>query len=312
MQSMPFRAMGCQMLAVMDTDNADATEVLVQVPTWFEEWENALSRFRNDSELMELNRSAGKPFRASEILWTVLHQAIAAARTSDGLVTPTVLDAVTATGYDRSFDTLDPSGGQFSPMAPHVPNWRDIRLDAATRTITLPRGLHLDFGGSAKGWAADETIKRLAPFGPALMDAGGDIAVSGPRAAGEPWAIGIASPFDAERDLAVLQLTGGAVATSGRDYRRWMRNGKRQHHIIDPRTGSPAETDVLAATVVAPNAAQAEIAAKVALILGSRAGLEWVQARRELAGLLVLENGQVAQSERIAEFLEYQNVEYQY
>ncbi len=315
MQSMPFRAMGCHMLAVMDTDAAEATEVLAEVPAWFEEWENVLSRFRPESELMRLNAAQEKPFGASETLWTVLQQALGAAAASRGLVTPTVLDALMASGYDRTFDAITPSD-EAVRTAP-APDWHKIQLDAAARTITLPRGLHLDFGGTAKGWAADETIRRLAPFGPALVDAGGDISVSGPRSggplgSGEPWGIGIADPMAEGHDLDVLQLTGGAVATSGRDWRRWMRNGKTAHHIIDPRTGRPAETDVLTATVVAPTAAEAEIAAKAALILGSRAGLEWVEARKDLAALLVLENGQIVRSERISEFLEHPNVEYQY
>ncbi len=310
MQSMPFRAMGCQMLAVMDTDDARATEALAQVPAWFEEWENILSRFRPDSELMRLNAAKGQSFHTSEVLWTVLQQALSAARASSGLVTPTVLDALTANGYDRTFDAVAGSDQSVKPTS--IPDWRRIQVDASTRTVKLPPDLHLDFGGIAKGWAADESVRRLAPFGPALVDAGGDIAVSGRRALEQAWSIGIADPFEPDRDLAVVQLAGGAVATSGRDYRRWMRDGKMAHHIIDPRTGRPAETDVLAATVLAPSAVQAEIAAKAALILASRTGLEWIHARRDLAGLLVLENGQVVQSERMAEFLEHENVEYQY
>src|SRR5205823_10144570 len=95
----------------------------------------------------------------------------------------------------------------------------------------------------------------------------------------------------------------GGVATSGRDYRRWRKDGEWKHHIIDPRTGAPAETDVMSATVVAPTACAAEIGAKMAFLLGSHDGLEWLEERPSLAGLLVLENGQVLRSKRLEDFV---------
>jgi thiamine biosynthesis lipoprotein len=104
--------------------------------------------------------------------------------------------------------------------------------------------------------------------------------------------------------IELLDLQAGGVATSGRDYRRWQQNGAWQHHLIDPRSGVPADTDVLAATIIAPSAGEAEIAAKVVLLLGSAAGLDWLDARPTLAGLLVLESGEVLYSRRLPDFLE--------
>ncbi len=324
MLRLDFRAMACEMLAVLDSDAENAREALMQVPAWFAEWEESLSRFRAESELSALNGAEGKPVRVSETLWEVLEAAIGAANDSGGLVTPTLLDAVKAAGYDRSFELLeetpvaDPAPvadhatvAEHVPVAEHAPaaeqatmhpstlDWRAIERDPDTHTVRLPRGLHLDFGGVAKGWAADQAARRLSAIGPALIDAGGDIAVSGPRANGERWPIAVADPFDSRSDVALLALERGGVATSGRDYRRWKRNGQWQHHIIDPRTGAPADTDVLAATVIAPTTGAAEVAAKAALILGSRDGLEWIQARSELAGLLVLDDGQIIRSRRL-------------
>ncbi len=301
MQRLDFRAMGCLMLALIDSATEDATEALSLVPTWFEEWEQALSRFRDNSELNALNRADGKPFRASETLWQVLQASLQAAQASDGLVVPTLLDAVQAAGYDRSFDSLAKSMQQPAHNAP-IADWHSIELDEKNRTIRLPRGMHLDFGGIAKGWAADLAKARLASIAPALVDAGGDIAISA-RANNEEWPIGIADPFQPESDLELLMVERGGVATSGRDYRRWQRNGKWQHHIINPRTGEPADTDVLSATIVAPTTQQAEVAAKAALILGSRAGLELIQARENLAGLLVLEDGTIVRSSAIEKFI---------
>jgi thiamine biosynthesis lipoprotein len=164
--------------------------------------------------------------------------------------------------------------------------------------VRLPPGARLDLGGVAKGWAADRAARRLGATGPALVDASGDIAASAPPRGAPGWAIGVADPGDPGGQLALLCLARGGVATSGRDYRRWRRAGRWWHHLIDPRTGLPAETDVVSATVVAPTALDAEVAAKVALLLGQRVGLAWLEARPWLAGLLVGPDGRVATSRR--------------
>ena len=304
MQRLEFRAMGCQMLAIVDSEDAGASEAMAQVPGWFEEWELSLSRFRNDSELSALNAADGKPFRVSETMWQVLKVAMRAAGSSNGLVVPTMLDALQTAGYDRSFESLEASTVSASALnLKPAANWRQIKLDANTQTVRLPRWMHLDFGGVAKGWAADQAVRRLSTIAPALVDAGGDIAISAVRANGEPWPIAVADPIHPDADLEMLMVTHGGVATSGRDYRRWQHNGKWQHHIIDPRTGSPAETDVMSVTVIAPTTVLAEVAAKVALILGSQKGLQWIEARTELAGLLVLEGGQILRSRRMNDYV---------
>jgi thiamine biosynthesis lipoprotein len=308
MHELHFRAMGCEMLAALDRDDEQAAAQLAAVPGWFEEWEQQLSRFRPDSDLMRLN-AAGHPVVVPDALWDVIRVALDAARQSDGLVRPTMLDALMAAGYDRSFDEMtqahQPEAERTAAVARPAPvDWRAIALDRRTRTVTLPAGVRFDLGGVAKGWAADQAARRLAAYGPALVDAGGDIAVSGPLADGSTWPIAIANPLAPGESLGLLGIARGAVATSGRDYRHWRHGGAEQHHIIDPRTGRPAQTDVLAATVVAPDGPTAEVAAKVALILGGRAGLAWIDARPTLAAVLVLEDGQILCSRRLEAYIE--------
>ena len=313
MQQLSFRAMGCQMLALIDAEDGQAAGMLAQVPQWFEQWEQRLSRFRADSELCLLNQAAGQPFQASRTLWTVIDLAIAGAQQSGGLVTPTLLGALEAAGYDHSWDaqlaeglarTLAHSVGNAAAASQRSPEqWQMIERDKRTRTIRLPKGVRIDLGGVAKGWAAHQAAERLSVYGPALVDAGGDIAVSGPTASSETWRIEVANPFEPEHDLTTLHVGAGGIATSGRDYRRWQRDGQEMHHIIDPRTNQPAQTDVLTATVVAPTTYQAEIAAKTAFLLGSSAGSAWLDERPDFAGLLVLANQQLVYTQRMHAFV---------
>jgi thiamine biosynthesis lipoprotein len=309
-QKIEFRAMGSHMMAALDADTPEAAERMAGLPGLFEQWEQALSRFRPDSELSRLNRTAGTgcPFAASRVLWAVLGEAVEAARLTGGLVTPTMLDALERAGYDRTFEALiqaTPVGASRVALAkPAVSReaWRTIEMDEATRTVTLPRGVRLDFGGVAKGWAADNAARWLGGCGPALVDAGGDIAASGPMHDGSPWPVGVADPVTGGH-LDLVALNDGGIATSGRDYRKWVHDGTLQHHILDPRTGRPADTDVLSVTVAAPSVREAEVAAKAALILGSRDGMDWIEVRPPLAALFVLENGRVLRSERWREHL---------
>jgi thiamine biosynthesis lipoprotein len=302
LRRLEFRAMGCEMLAVMESNTVSQT--LPCVTQWFEEWEQVLSRFRYDSELTRLNQTCEHPVKVSQALWEVFKVAQEAERITNGLVTPTVMNALIRAGYNRPFDDLPhiattPADSVETTAAPLTA----IPFNEADRTITLPRGIGLDFGGLAKGWAAHEAMKRLQLEGPALIDAAGDIAISGPRVGGNPWQIGIADPFHKGEEIETLFLNAGGVATSGKDRRRWTRDGIFQHHIIDPFTNQPAETDVLTVTVIAPNVMQAEAAAKAAFIQGRRPGLEWIETDPELAALFILDDGQLVYSQKMEEYL---------
>jgi len=175
-----FHAMGCEMLAAVESESVSSP--LAKVPEWFEGWEQVFSRFRYDSELTRLNEIHEEPVPVSEALFAVFQASQKAEQMTHGLVTPTLLDAIIEAGYDRPFDVLPHLG---TPMPDSVltgsTSLTAITIDNSARTVTLPLGVGLDFGGIAKGWAAHQAMKRLQPEGPALVDAGGDIAISGPR-----------------------------------------------------------------------------------------------------------------------------------
>ena len=294
--------MGTEMLAVIESSML--SQALPAVTRWFEEWEQVLSRFRYDSELTRLNQIHERPVQVSEVLWDVFQAARKAEQMTNGLVTPTVLNAMIDAGYDRPFDDLidlDPPGAGSVEISAAL--LKEISAHEADRTITLPSGIGLDFGGVAKGWAAHQAMERLQVEGPALVDAAGDIAISGPRAGGSPWQIGVADPFHKGEEIEILFLERCGVATSGKDRRRWLREGAFKHHIINPLTDQPAETDVLTVTVIAPDVMLAEAAAKAAFIQGSRPGLEWIEAHPEFAALFILDDGQMVYSQKMQEYL---------
>jgi len=228
MKTFTFQAMGSKIFIAADSEAPSVISELEKAEGWFEEWEQSLSRFRLNSELSALNRHPGAAIKLSDTLLQVLISALDAERLSDGLVTPTILPDLLASGYSMDFDELISRDGWLYEQNLLGPMAADpIKFDRLARTVTLPFGTQLDFGGIAKGWAAHQTMLRLSPFAPVLVDAGGDIAISGPRSDGSAWPIGVANPFEPGNILELILVSSGGLATSGRDYRRWKFNALR-------------------------------------------------------------------------------------
>ena len=303
MKNIQFRAMGCQMAAFLDSSSSKGEELLQRVPEWFEEWEQALSRFRPDSELSIVNRQSGTLQTVSETFWDVLELAISIEKNSHGLVTPLVLPALEMAGYTVSFEQISDETTLPSQLPGSPTGILDnIVLKPETLQVRLPFGSRLDFGGIAKGWAAQKAVDRLSGYGPALVNAGGDIAVSNLQKKELAWVLGVINPFQPELDLGSIEVGRSGVATSGRDFRQWKQDGILRHHIIDPRTGLPAETDLMSATIIAPDVIEAEMAAKIVMILGSRTGIEWLNTQQHLSAILVLADGQVFETANIEKY----------
>jgi len=278
-----------------------AEKALSHVQSIFAEVETALSRFSMTNELSQLNQSGGIPFIASHHLFTVVSAAKAAANFTGGIYDPTILPDLLAAGYDRSFEKLsdDPDSPLYQLNSRF--NWRDIILDAEKSAVTLPSGCGLDLGGIAKGWTVDwvsEGLKNTSGF---AVNAGGDMFLGGTRADGSLWSVGVADPLHPALNLTVLELTNCAVCTSSTTRRNWRRGGIYGHHLIDPRSGKPAVSSVISATVIAETAVEAEIIAKTALILGPVEGMEFIENQNDVKGILVLETGEMLQSKNCRE-----------
>lgn len=294
-----FRAMGCQVSVHLETD-ADGRGILRHLPVTVEAIEARLSRFRPDSELMQLNRRAGEWSRASEILFENIQAAKHAALLTDGLFNPLVLPAVLSNGYDRSFEQISmPQPAENIPAA----DWRAIELKLATREIRIPFNSALDLGGIAKGWTASKLADGLAKCGACLVNIGGDMAARGAPDGLPGWQVDVSDPFN-DAPLISLWLTDTSIVTSGVDFRRWKtQGGLTRSHIVDPRTRHSVETDVLTATIVHPHAPIAEAYAKAVMLRGAEAGLNWLNRQWHAAGLVIQHDGKTLATSNFAQSL---------
>ncbi len=258
MERTEFRAMGTDVEVLLDLPAGRASgDAFAAARNEFARLEAALSRFRPESELSALNR-AGR-LQAGPDLLRITELALEARARTGGRFDPTVHEALVAAGYDRTFEEVG-TGGTVVAARPPARCLGSVTVARETGEIVLGTDVKLDFGGIGKGYAVDRACELMAPFGPCLVSAGGDLAVREGA-----WPVGV----ETQHGTLTLELTSGAMATSGSDRRRWRTAAGDAHHLIDPRTGSPAETDLLRVTVFGRTAVDAEVLATSLFLAGA-------------------------------------------
>ena len=241
--------------------------------------EERWTRFAPTSDVRRVTASPGRWVDVAPETIEILDLAVDAWRLTDGRFDPTVAHAVAAAGYDRTFaEVVDAPRPFRAPPARPIPGIRGVEIDRAASRVRVPVGVALDLGGIGKGRAADLVADELCWFGAvgACVNLGGDVALRGTGPDDGAWTVAIADPWapdDPRADLGSLRLLRGGVATSTTLLRRWTdADGRPVHHLIDPATGLPSTSPLVAVTVVAADAAWAEVLAKAALLAGPREG----------------------------------------
>jgi FAD:protein FMN transferase len=276
-----FRAMGTEVCVIADgVGSSRFDEAFQLIVAIFAREDRRFSRFREDSELSVVNRSAGAWAEISRPFAEVLRLALDGAASTGGLFDPTVLTALTAAGYDRDWSGIDLGAAPRAPTPVPCGRWTEVEVRAGH--IRVPEGVGIDLGGLAKGWTADVAAEAALALGIPwiLVNAGGDLRVAGDA---PPIKIAVEEPDDRDGIICVIGIDGGALATSSVTQRRW---APGRHHLIDPRFGLPARTPVVQATVWGPTCAAAEVSSK-------RAVLEGIPALEDVIGLLVLASAEV-------------------
>jgi thiamine biosynthesis lipoprotein len=226
----------------------------------------ACSRFRPDSEIRDVCRSGGRPIVVSSLLAELVGAALDAARRTGGAVDPTVGAALCALGYDRDFAQL---AGRVVGTGVRVfpaPDWRAVRLRG--RELTVPHGVLLDLGATAKAVAADRAAARIAErLGTGVLVAlGGDIATAGPAPDGG-WQV-LVQDRPGDPSSTIRLPAGAALATSSTAGRTWGRPGELLHHIVDPATGRPAPRVWRTVSVAAFSCLRANTLSTAAIVRG--------------------------------------------
>lgn len=296
-----FPCFGSQCTVIVSNPRAwEAAAAVTVARRRLHEWHRQFSRFEPGSELTRLNDDPGETVRVSPMMRRVVEAAIRAAQATGGLVDATLLGEIERAGYDAHFDQaglpLADALAQAPARRPGAPSpredWRRVRTDRRTSTVTRPPGVRIDPGGIAKGVFADELAAMLAGHDAFVVECAGDLRLGGRLAPARE--VHVASPFE-DGILHTFTLRSGGVATSGIGKRSWIGpDGSIAHHLLDPATGRPAFTGIVQVTALAPTAVEAEALSKAALLSGP------AQAARLLVhgGVVVLDDGNFIVLER--------------
>lgn len=252
----------------------------------FAEYEGALSRFHDNSELTALNASRTMPFRASPLLFDAVSEAIAWACITDGVFDPTLGDGGEATPVRSAGE------GSVAVLArPSIASgrWRHVNLDFEHETITLPADAPVDLDGIGKGYTVDRAIAAIGAGANALVNASGDLYAAGDGPDGDGWYIGVENPLVPSRDVVTLNVNDRGVATSGRTAKRGA-------------SGIQSQTDLIAVTVIALTATQADVLSKTALALGSSAGLRMIERFDAAECVAIARSGDVLTTSGLPEY----------
>jgi thiamine biosynthesis lipoprotein len=256
-----------------------------------------MSTYKPESEVSRVNAQAAQaPVKVSAELFELLSTALEYSKITDGAFDITYASV----GFMYDFRKHQkPSESEIKSALPAV-NYRHVVLDAADRSVRFTQpGVRIDLGGIGKGHAVDRGIAVLKSSGiqHALVTAGGDSRILGDRF-GKPWVIGIRHPDDKAKMIAKIPLDDTAISTSG-DYERYFdEDGKRYHHILDPRTGRSA-SKVRSATILAATATRTDGLSKTAFVLGPEEAMKLYNRLGDVDAILVTLEGKVLYSKGI-------------
>ncbi len=277
-------------ITVLDTSSAHAGNSMDAAFNEIERIQNLMSPHRKESDVYRLNhggKNGPDPVRVSEETFSLVKEAVRISGETNGCFDIT---------YASISNLWDFSDEQFSPPAAEQVrkkmkafSYKNISLRPDTSSIVLRNGAKLGLGGIAKGYAIRKAMSVLKEnnISDGIVEAGGDLQVTGSKN-GTQWKIGIRHPRKKNDLIATVNLEGNdSVATSG-DYERYrMYNGKRYHHILDPSTGYPAESDIISVSAVTPDPVKADALATALFIMGRQKGMQHVKEHPELSAIFI-------------------------
>lgn len=269
-------------------------ELMDQLAERCEYFERTLSRTVEGSDIWNINCAGGAPVEVSEETAQIIRQALEYSEASDGLFDITI--GAVSSLWDFSAGTR-PSDEELAAALPHV-DYHAVRVEGTTVTLTDPEA-KLDLGGIAKGFIADDLARLLRENGceNASLSLGGNVYVLGESYDGDAWNVGVQDPNGSSQSvIASIPARDASVVTSGLYERSFEEGGVLYHHILDPRTGMPVETDLVSASIVSASSTDGDAYSTILFLLGHDKALELVESDERFQALLVDDAGNVTAS----------------
>lgn len=290
---------------IVAPNQALAVQGLDRVEKVFVEIDHLTNRFNAESDIFVVNAMAGiAPVKVSEDAFAIVENALLWCNKSGGAFNILIGSVMNLWAFDSGKPTV-PARADLQEALSKM-DCSKIMLDAEQSTIFLTeKGMVIDLGGIAKGYATDKAIAALKDLGinNALINAGGNVCALGTRADGTPWKVGVQDPRDPQGIKAVLAAQDQALVSSG-DYQRYFEvNGMRYHHILDPSTGYPARASA-GTTVIAESATIADILSTALFIKGPLEGIEMAEHIEQVdAAMILTADGGMAATSNLKKYI---------
>lgn len=272
--------------------DSNASEVLADAKAMVQKYEGLFSVNVDSSDVAKLNASAGIPVKVSEETYEILQQSVRVSEQTDGLFDVSIYPLVRAWGFTTENYRV-PEKKEIQDILSHV-DYRDLVL-GKDYMVTVPKDMQIDLGAIAKGYLSQKLMEFFAEkkVTAAVVSLGGNVQTYGKKPDGSLFRVGITDPLDGVSVYGSIEVGEKAVITSGSYQRYFEVNGKKYHHIMDKRTGEPADSDLQSVTVIADRGETADALATALFIMGKEKAVAFANEHEEISLILIDENNQV-------------------
>lgn len=285
-------------ITVYGTTQSEADEILQNCLNKCQEYEMLLDSNIQGSDIYNINHSNGAPCEVDPRTISMLETAISYSQSTDGLFDVTVFAASSLWNFHEDEEYI-PNNAELKKALSHI-DYKNIIIDKSNNTITLSDpAASIDIGGIAKGYIADEIASYLHTQNVtgAIINLGGDIYAYGTKPNGDDYTIGINDPNGSPNPVMAITISNKAIATSGTYIRRIQQNGEYYHHILNPSTGYPADTDLVSSTIITDNATDADTLCTISILMGSSAALSYIDSIPDTEAILIKSDGSIVMTD---------------
>jgi thiamine biosynthesis lipoprotein len=301
-------------IQIYDADEEKAKKAIEESEKRVQEIENKMTVNKEKSEVILINENSGiNSVQVSPDTFYVIQKAKKYSDLSGGAFDLTVEPIVKLWGIGTE-NARVPKQEEIDALLGLV-DYNDVVLDESTNQVKLNReGQAIDLGAIAKGYAGDEVKKILKEHGikTAFVNLGGNVVTLGSKLDGSPWRIGVQNPLDERgKHIAVIEVVDETLVTSGNYERYFIEDGKRYHHIIDPKTGYPAEAGIISSTIVTNSSIDADALSTSVYVLGLEKGMELIESLENVEAVIVTEDKKIYVTSGLKDRFKLENEEFQ-
>ena len=276
----------------------NAEKALTQAENLITLYDNIFSVTNPESDVSKINNAKGNIVTVSEETYDLVQKSLEISEQTEGLFDISIYPLVKLWGFTTEHHKV-PDEDDIQ-LATQKVNYKNIEL-LPENQIRIGEDMEIDFGAVAKGYLSQQIIELLKEQGisSAIVSLGGNVQALGKKEDGKFFVVGITDPGDGSSIFGTLSVENKAVITSGIYQRYFEENGKKYHHIIDKRTGMPADNNLASVTVIAENGIMADALATALLVMGENEAKEYVKSHKDIEIILIDKKGNVWQSEGV-------------